>query len=135
MPLLRGHHLICLHFFHGEGYNQGFVKNLQEVLRKAEEEIKVTDGADDICKTCPYLKDDRCEYDEGADEEVREMDEMALSLLQVKRDSIFKWDEIKKKIPEIFSLWYANYCYDCDWNYACEKDEFYQKLKNLVWRS
>lgn len=70
MSLLRGHHLICLHFFHGEGYSEAFVRNLKEVLKRAEEEVKVTDGADDVCRACPYLKNNRCEYDEGEDEEV-----------------------------------------------------------------
>lgn len=86
MPVLRGHHLICLHFFHGEGYNEAFVRNLKEVLRKVEEEeVKVIQGADDVCKGCPYMKAERCEYDEGADEEVREMDERVLSLLDIKK--------------------------------------------------
>lgn len=130
MPVLRGHHLICLHFFHGEGYNESFVRNLKEILRKIEqEEIKITNGADDVCKSCPYLKNNRCEYDEGADEEVREMDERALELLDIKAGERIKWDEIKKELPQIFSLWYANYCYDCDWNRVCEKNRFYQKLK------
>ena len=28
---LRGHHLICLQFYRGEGYSGGFVSNLQRV--------------------------------------------------------------------------------------------------------
>ncbi len=135
MPLLRGHHLICLHFFHGEGYNEAFVKNLKEVLRKVEEEeIRITNGVDDICKACPYLKDDRCEYAQGADEEVREMDETALKLLNIKKGAVLKWEEVKRNIPWIFSPWYSNYCYDCDWLKTCEDNPEFQRLKKEVIR-
>lgn len=130
MPVLRGHHLICLHFFHGEGYDEAFVRNLKEVLKKIEQEgVKITDGADDVCKGCPYLKNSRCEYDEDADEEVKEMDEAALRLLNVRRDAILEWNDIKSKLPEIFSLWYANYCYDCDWLKTCKDNLDFQRLK------
>lgn len=135
MPVFRGHHLICLHFFHGEGYSEAFVSNLKDLIRRAEQEgVKITDGADDVCKACPYLKDNRCEYDEYAEDEVREMDQRALEILGLERDSIVPWDELRKRIPEIFSLWYPNYCHDCDWNRVCEKDDLYQRLKNFAGR-
>lgn len=132
MLRLRGHHLICLHFFNGEGYDIAFIKNLRDVLQRAEsEEIEVCDGADDICIRCPYLKDYKCQYDEGADEEIREMDEMALRLLKINYASRIRWQEVREKIPEIFSQWFANYCYDCDWNNVCEKNKFYQTLNEF----
>lgn len=130
MLTLRGHHLICLHFFSGEGYDEVFVRNLKYVLQKAEnEEIEVTDGADDVCIKCPHLKDYKCKYTEDADNEIREMDEMALGLLKFGHATGIRWQDIKGKIPEIFPQWFANYCYECDWNKVCEKNEFYQKLK------
>jgi len=133
MLTLRGHHLICLHFFNGEGYDEVFVRNLKDVLRRAEnEEIKVYDGADDVCVRCSYLRDYKCQYNEGADEEIREMDEMALRLLKINHTSGIKWQDIKERIPEIFSQWFANYCYECDWNKVCEKNGFYQRLKGGI---
>ncbi|MDM7202774.1 MAG: DUF1284 domain-containing protein [Thermodesulfobacteriaceae bacterium] len=129
MPALRGHHLICLHFFLGDGYNQVFVRTLKEVLNKAEEEeVIITDGADDVCKACPYLMESRCEKEANADEKVKTMDETALMLLNIKKD-IIQWGELKRMIPEIFSTWYANYCYDCEWLKTCEKHPDFQKLK------
>ncbi len=131
MIKFRGHHIVCLNFFSGEGYDEVFVKNLKDVLQKVEnEDIEVCDGADDICGKCPYLKDNKCQYDESADEEIREMDEMALSLLKIKQDARIKWHDVREKIPEIFPQWYANYCYDCDWVEVCKKNEFYQEFKN-----
>jgi hypothetical protein len=133
MLTLRGHHLICLHFFNGEGYDAAFTENLKNVLKRSEDEdIEICDGADDVCEKCPYLKDNKCQYDEGADEEIKEMDEMASSLLKIANGTKIRWQEIKERIPEIFSQWFANYCYDCDWNKVCEKNEFYQRLKGGI---
>ena len=51
---LRGHHLICLNFFKGEGYDEVFIKNLEKILSKMEKEnIKVVEDFDDVCKSCP----------------------------------------------------------------------------------
>ena len=56
---LRGHHLVCLHFFKGEGYNLEYVENLAYILKRAEagDGIEVAAGADDVCNTCPSLKE------------------------------------------------------------------------------
>ena len=120
---LRGHHLICLHFFKGEGYSPEFVKNLGEILRRAEagDEIEVCSGADNVCKMCPYLRREKCLYDEDADAEMREMDRRAMKLLRLKINERVKWTEIGKKIPEIFKEWSEEYCKECDWRRVCEK--------------
>ncbi len=67
---LRGHHLICLHFYRGEGYSEDYVEHLWKMVKKAEEGeiIEVIAGADDICKACPYLQGDICAHKEGADQ-------------------------------------------------------------------
>ncbi len=130
MLRLREHHLVCLHFFSGEGHDEVFVRNLKDVLQRAEsEEIEVCDRADDVCEKCPYLKDYKYGYDENADEEINGMDEMALSLLKIGQDAKDRWQDVREMIPEIFSQWFANYCYNCDWNSVCEKNKFYQTLK------
>lgn len=36
MSSLRGHHLICLHFFKGEGYDAAFVENLARVIAQTK---------------------------------------------------------------------------------------------------
>ncbi|MGB9715398.1 MAG: DUF1284 domain-containing protein [Thermodesulfovibrionales bacterium] len=132
---LRGHHLICLHFFEGEGYDSNFIENLKNIMQRTENEnINVCDGADDVCEKCPYLKDYRCQYDNNADDEIRDMDEVALRLLKIEQGAKIRWEDVRKKIPEIFLQWFRAYCYDCDWLKACEKNEFYQKLKRRALR-
>jgi hypothetical protein len=129
MVRLRGHHLICLHFFNGEGYDSAFIENLANVLKRAEsEDIMVCGETDDICESCPYCKEFKCEYGEGADEDIKEMDTMALDLLETENWSIVRWEGVKGKIPEIFPRWYKNQCPECDWKRVCEKNKFYKKL-------
>ena len=121
---LRGHHLICLHFFRGEGYNPEFVENLKKILNRVEdgEEIEVCQGADDVCKMCPYLMRKMCLYEEDAESEIREMYRMALRLLRLKTRWRVKWLDIGEKIPLIFREWSKEYCGDCDWRKVCENN-------------
>ncbi len=129
MPSLRGHHLICLNFFQGEGYDEIFIKNLEEILSKMEKEyIKVIEGLDDICRSCPNLKAGRCEYKEGAEEKIREQDKTALELLNIKEGEIIPLKEIKERLPKIFSQWYENYCLSCDWLRVCLNHQYFQSL-------
>ena len=109
---LRGHHLICLHFFKGKGYNPEFIKNLRKIIKRAEdgEEIEVYPGPDDVCTMCPYLKGKICFYDNEAESEIKEMDGNALKLLGVKHLDKVVWLNIKNKIPEVFSQWSKIYC-------------------------
>ncbi|GAB6182991.1 hypothetical protein JCM13991_07320 [Thermodesulfovibrio hydrogeniphilus] len=68
MIRLRGHHLICLHFFSGESYETDFIANLMDVLKRCEgEEIEVVEVADDICLKCSYLQNSQCFYTKDAE--------------------------------------------------------------------
>jgi uncharacterized protein len=129
---LRGHHLICLHFFRGEGYSAEFTANLREILKRAAtgERIETVSEADDVCKICPYLKMNRCLYDEDAHEEIQEMDREALALLELTVGDIILWSDIRKKLPAIFHRWSEEFCRACDWRQACEKDVFYRQLSD-----
>lgn len=124
MVRLRGHHLVCLHFFLGKGYNPEFIENLKEILKRAEagEEIEILAGADDVCKECPYLEGRICLYDETSEDEIREMDRTAIKLLGLENKGKVNWTDIKKKIPGVFGKWARRYCEECDWRWVCEKN-------------
>ncbi len=135
MPALRGHHLICLQFVRGEGYNAQFVENLKTVLQAAEVgEIVIKNGADDVYGKCPYLNHTRCRYSEEAEEGIAEMDGKALALLDLSRKTKVKWKEIGQRLPEIFGVWYQTYCTECSWRGACEKNDFFRKLRARPFR-
>lgn len=132
MIKLRGHHLICLHFFHGEGYNPKFVENLRLIIKSAEagEKIKICTGGDDVCRICPYMKDNMCFYNKNAEPEIIEMDRKAIKLLGFRIKEQVKWIDIKEKIPEIFKEWWREYCKKCDWRWSCENKDNFIKLIN-----
>ncbi|MBM4145002.1 MAG: DUF1284 domain-containing protein [Nitrospira sp.] len=131
---LRGHHLICLHFFKGEGYNPEFIKNLWKIIKRAEdgEDIEAYPGPDDVCAMCPYLKGKICFYDNEAESEIKEMDRKAFTLLELKSGDRVKWSNINGKIPDIFNAWFHAYCLQCAWRQACQKEEkFLRFIKGL----
>lgn len=129
MPLLRGHHLICLHFFNGEGYDEPFKNNLKKTLKRAEtEEITISSGADDVCRCCPYIEVNRCRYTENSDDDISDMDTEALTLLNLSKRDKVKWDELRKTVHRIFPAWYSSRCIKCDWKAACEKNALFQEL-------
>ncbi|MFZ5906319.1 MAG: DUF1284 domain-containing protein [Nitrospirota bacterium] len=127
---LRGHHLICLHFFKGEGYRPDFVENLRKVLdrAKAGEQIEICEGPDDICRMCPFLEKDRCLYHEDAEEEIREMDRAATDLLRIRSGGNIAWPDIQERIPGIFTVWVRKFCGDCDWFTVCRRNKFFTFL-------
>jgi hypothetical protein len=128
-PKLRGHHLICLHFFSGEGYSEEFIENLGETLRQAERSgIEVADGADDVCRRCPYLNDEKCSYGENSHEEIKGMDGFALKLLNESPGNKTGWADLREKVTDIFPLWHERHCLRCGWRRACEGNSMYREL-------
>jgi uncharacterized protein len=127
---LRGHHLICLHFFSGEGFQTEFIENLREIIKNAEagEEVCACSGPDDICNRCPYLKAELCLYKKEADEEIRKMDQAAQELLHINTREEINWLDLTEKITGIFSAWSGQYCIGCDWKRVCEKNREFSRL-------
>ncbi len=114
---LRGHHLICLNFFRGEGYSDDFIENIYSVIRK--ERIEIVAGADEVCARCPYLKDNRCSSSEYTDEKILLQDEKALKLLEFKPGMIIDWKMISAKLPYIIEKWKQEFCMDCGYLKTC----------------
>lgn len=131
MPALRGHHLICLHFFDGEGYSPHFTENLRTVRQKAGHlPVEICSGPDDVCAACPYLKDRTCTYRIHAEGEITAMDRRALELLTLSPGDRTAWEDIRKAVPGIFIQWHADYCKDCDWITACGTNTLFRSLQN-----
>jgi hypothetical protein len=129
---LRGHHLVCLHFFKGEGYAHNYRENIREILERAEagEDIDVASGADDVCRICPKLNGGICLHTEDAEAVVREMDMTALALLGLRTKESVLWSNIQKKLSEIIPEWSGKYCRMCDWRSVCEKQDKFLRFAN-----
>lgn len=133
MIRLRGHHLICLHFYKGEGYRPEFVACLGGILKRAVEgeQIEVVSGPDDVCVQCPFLRGDQCLYNDNADEEIREMDLAAAQLQKAGKGARVYWQEMRENLPSIFGIWSKKYCRACDWRKACEKEEEFRGMSEI----
>jgi hypothetical protein len=115
---LRAHHLICLHFFKGEGYSREYVENLKKVVERAmNEEIEVIFGADEVCHPCPFLKDGFC-----VREEVADLDLLAMKLLNVKPGDRITWSYAEEKLKEVLGIWKRYACFDCEYKSICSRD-------------
>jgi len=123
MIRLRGHHLICLHFFQGEGYNPGFVYNLKEVLHKAGSgtQITITKDADDVCVACPHILNGKCAHKPDSEETIRFLDDMALKLLGVTHHEIVTWEHMRDLTMAIPDYKLTQFCTGCDWEDLCNK--------------
>lgn len=130
MIRFRGHHLVCLHFFAGEGYSREFVDNLRHLLQRAGrgEKITVTEGADDVCRACPHLVENHCSHKPDSEQEVRRLDDSALRFLAVENGDSVKWQDLRSKVLSAPAHWLLLFCKDCDWEKLCRRE---QKTKNL----
>ena len=125
--VLRGHHLLCLQGFQGYGYDEDFVKNMDEInqARKLDDTtISITNEADDICKACPNLKNNLCENN-AQNERIISMDNEVLSKLNPVRE--YNSADLFKKVENIFNSKEKvnKICSKCKWHEECL---FYQKL-------
>ncbi len=124
---LRGHHLVCLHFFRGEGYSPDFVAQLTHILSRADsgQQIEVVGGPDDVCRVCPYLSGGKCGYDHESERDIQRMDFAAIELLEFQVGDIVLWPAVREKIPFIVGRWAAEFCNTCDWRQACQNNPFF----------
>lgn len=136
-PSLRGHHLICLHFFAGQGYDSKFIANLESAVYRAKSiGATVIEGPDDVCSSCPNLDGSICAESEGAEAEVRNMDSEALRLLGLRPGEAAGWDAISRRLSDAFPLWHKSFCLGpsefvpgCRWISACRASRHFTALE------
>ncbi len=114
---LRGHHLICLNFFRGEGYSEDFIRNIYSVVGK--ENVEIVAGPDEVCARCPYLKDNKCSNGDYTDEKIQFQDKEALKLLGFKPGMMVDWKMISARLPGIMDEWKAKFCMNCGYLEVC----------------
>jgi len=125
MPFLRGHHLICLNFFKGEGYSQEFVEALFSIL--SSERFTISEGFDDVCKACPGWKQDGCgTYGEDY---IRRIDSLALTLLKFKPGDEVSWEVVRERLKGAMDDWKKEVCADCEWVRVCSESPEWREWK------
>lgn len=133
---LRGHHLICLNFYKGQGYPEAYKRVVRRALAKLKSEgALVVRGADDICRGCPDLKGGVCLHSPGAEKEVTAMDELALDLLGLGEGVRVTWGYLQMALRNVFSHWHGLACQGCEWRKDCEHNRDYGILLLEIRRS
>ncbi len=121
MLRLRGHNLLCLQDFQGEGYDEIFVANMgriHEILfTDPDSLVTVVTEPDDICRVCPHLGHEGCAIGgSGSEEQIRKKDLRTLQILGLSPGSVYKWEYIMERIKKtITNALIEDLCKDCMW--------------------
>ena len=120
---------MCLQGFQGYGYSEDFTKNMTRInlARKSDNtSICLTDSPDDICKSCPNLKNNICE-NELQNNKIVKMDNEVLKKIDKVQE--YNSKDLFDEISQIFNTKESvtKICFNCMWH---EKCLFYQNLSD-----
>lgn len=101
---LRGHTLLCLQGFRGEGYSPGFVANMaaihQSLCNQPEATVQVVASPDAVCSACPHQQESAgCTLNgEPSEADMIHQDRVVLGRLGLKAGDHLSWQEILARI-------------------------------------
>lgn len=119
MLILRGHHLICLVAFQGEGYSEAFAVNFKKLqktyLGKPKEKVKVIAGPDMACKKCPHLSMHTCiSPTDGPNSRIIALDKKTFKMLKIK-PGIYVIGELHQRLRRLTKPSLHSFCSHCSW--------------------
>jgi hypothetical protein len=121
---LRGHHLVCLQFYRGEGYSAEYVENLETLVERClAVPALVVDGADDVCAPCPGLAEDGTCRDAGEDV-VNALDALALEVVSAHVGDELSMTEARDRlVGDVLAVrrWRARACEGCSFDHVCHE--------------
>ena len=121
--LLRPHHGMCLAYFKGEGYSDGFSAHMKEVLDELQKgmDVQLYVGTDEICSACPNNQDGICE----ARDKVAEYDSAVLERCGLKAGQVLDFAAFTKTVQEkiLATDKRREICGNCQWNSICEEQK------------
>ncbi|MBQ7699732.1 MAG: DUF1284 domain-containing protein [Clostridia bacterium] len=116
---IRPHHLLCMGSFVGKGYSDEFTENMCRVITALEngENIILVNGADDICRACPFNNNGICKDKEKVDR----YDKAVMDALSLEYGGLYAYgdigNEVINKICRKDKL--SVICGDCEWSELC----------------
>lgn len=126
MIRLRGHHLFCTALFYGNGYSEAFVKRMEEILLRMEEEsVYLINEADEACEKCPNKRvDGICML---GNEDVCGKDRGVAEALQFAFEKEYTPGQIKQAMKNVTKEDFERICGTCRW---CKEGYCsYEKMK------
>lgn len=116
---LRPHHLLCTRFFEGKGYSSDFTVHMTETIERlqAGAQVRLVDGADEICGSCPNMQKGRC----ITQEKVVRYDAGVLEHTGLACGDTLDYRELYRLIGEriIEQGTMGEICGDCSWSDIC----------------
>ena len=118
MIKLRPHHLLCIEFFEGKGYDLKHIENMHHVINCLNEEdnFMLIESLDDICSCCPNRIDDKCK----TQDKVLRYDKSMKDMLKLEYEREYSYKEISSIVKENIDYLLNNTCKDCQWAYICQ---------------
>lgn len=116
---LRAHHGMCLAYFRGAGYSEGFTAHMAAVKERLEQgaSVLLTGGADEICEACPNRRGDQCQ----TAEKVGRYDDGVFAACGLRPGDSLPYSEfaqlVRKKI--LCTGLRQSICGDCEWSDLC----------------
>ena len=122
---LRPHHLLCISFFKGKGYNDEFVSNMTSIVSALKENkdtlISLVSGKDDLCAHCPNNQNGIC----TAEDKSSRYDQLTLTALGIDTNSHSQilYSTLRALADEriINCGKRESICGDCQWTDLCHK--------------
>ena len=118
--VIRGHTLLCLQGFRGEGYNREFIDNMAAIHARLQEEpntrVLVIDTPDHFCAACPNLKAGCTLRGPNFEQHIVVQDRQVLELLGLKVGQEVTWAEVLYRIgSRMRGEMLDGICGDCQW--------------------
>ena len=120
---LRPHHGMCLAYFKGEGYSNGFTAHMAEMLEifLSGRKIRLHVDTDEICSACPNNCGGHC----TPGGKVAEYDQAVLDRCGFEAGQVMEFKEfthqVQKKILATDGR--KEICGNCQWNSICEEQK------------
>ena len=119
---LRPHHGLCMAFFQGKGYSQGFTAALAARLRELEgtdRPIRLTVGTDVVCGACPHNRGGVCD----AAEKVAAYDRAVLSLCGLEEGTVCGFSQFTRLVQAriLGPGRRRTICGGCQWDGLCSR--------------
>lgn len=114
---------MCLAFFEGKGYSQGFTSHMQQVLDGMQNDplLELVTEGDIVCSACPNLQNGLC----NTPELVLEYDRQVLTRCSLGEKDCIRWSDFSSLVLEsiIRPGYREQICGNCQWSSICKARE------------
>lgn len=114
---LRPHHLLCLLFYEGKGYDEAFVQNMDRLIAHLHHhqmaQVLLTDGEDYICSCCPQrMENGQC----VSNQKVEMLDQRVIDTFHLKIGQYYDYHHLTHQLSKLLNEDnFKKICSECEW--------------------